>query len=602
MKAILFSIVLFFLFCLQNDLKGQTNFKWGKQFGTNMEEVSFNITADLSGNVYVAGFTNGIMSVQNYGKSDAFVTKLDSSGAIRWTNQFGTTEDEQISDITTDSMGNIYVTGYTTGLLGTEKFGVEDVFVAKFDSSGVTKWKKQFGTNSRDVANGIFIDSSGDIYIAGETVGLFGDSICGSTDCFILKLDNEGNKKSSHQFGTLEIDYCNDIVVDSAMNIYVSGSTYGNLGAKNIGQDDVFVAIFDNQMKPIRYMQFGTISNDGYSHIALDKEENIYVGGSTGGNLSGKQLGQGDSFLAKLNTMGETLWINQFGMPGWDGVHGIVIDEEISENIIVSGCQNWSACQSFVRLFRKDGKLVGFQDFATIERGKGTCGRTSCIDNSGNIYHTGLTNENLFSTVLGAHDIFLIKLSINTNSTKLYVNASIENQSAVTENQFVYIFPDTIFKSEIGTTNLTYSACSNNGTLLPSWLSFDPNKRTFSGIPVAAGTFNIKIIAIDDSKASSSCVFTIIVKKKMVSVENTPLNYIKIFPNPTNDQLELSFGKTTYKEAIVNISDIQGKNTYSNTYSNIESATVNLSGNPKGIYFVKLFIDGEMYSRKITLN
>jgi hypothetical protein len=600
MKTILISTFSLFLFYLTTTLNGQASLKWGKQFGTTVDEGSLNITSDLAGNIYNAGYTSGVLSGQNFGMADAFVTKLDSAGAILWTCQFGTAGLESISAMITDTLCNIYVAGYTTGIMDVNNFGAEDVFAAKLDSSGVLLWKKQFGTNKKDVGNGIFVDDSGDIYVVGETAGLFGDSICGGNDGFVLRLDNDGNKKYLSQFGTVNDESCSRIVLDSTGNIYVSGSTFGNLGAINKGQDDAYVAVFDNEMNPIRYIQFGTSANDGYVKLALDKEENIYVGGSTGGNLGGNQVGEGDAFLAKINKLGETLWINQFGLAGWDGIHGIVIDDLNSNNIIVSGCQNWPSCQSFIREYRKDGKLIGVQNFAMIQAGKGTCGQNLCLDNNGNIYHAGTTDENLFCTGLGMHDLFVLRLVLETSPTKPYVNNLVEDQTSITGDEFNFLFPDTIFNSEAGNPNFTYSASSATDGQLPSWLTFEPDTRTFSGVPIVAGTYNIKMTATDESNASASCVFKIKVTLK-VSVEDPSLNDVQFFPNPTSDQLNITFDNTVFKEAVVKITNIEGRYVYSNSFQSTKKVTINLTGNPKGLYFVKLYLDGEMYTKEICL-
>jgi hypothetical protein len=55
--------------------------------------------ADQWGNVYIPGNTSGVLSGQNFGKFDAFITKLDSMGNMVWTKQIGTETDDRIADI-----------------------------------------------------------------------------------------------------------------------------------------------------------------------------------------------------------------------------------------------------------------------------------------------------------------------------------------------------------------------------------------------------------------------------------------------------------------------------------------------------------------------
>lgn len=413
-----FVIMLSLLFCFITGIKAQTNLVWGKQFGTGGEEAALNTTSDQYGNVYLAGYTNGDLSGKNHGGADGFVSKFDSSGNMIWTKQFGTSEDDQVLWSTTDHAGNVYLTGFTKGMLGEKSFGKEDIIVVKVSADGNIEWQKQFGTDSSDVGNGIYVDSRGFVYVTGATQGSLGDSCFGRADGFILKLDNKGNKIFVRQFGTPDNDACWHITGDADFNLYVSGYTAGDLGAKNKGIIDAFVAKYSDSGEQLKVIQFGTADYDMVHAAVVDKEGNIYAGGSTGGDLAAKQQGQGDAFLTKINAKGEILWTNQFGTPMWDGILGVDLNYKISDEIIVSGCQHWPECQSFVRAYNKDGGLLWVREDTASGKSGGTCGKGLCIANGGYVYHTGLTGGNLFSPNLGGHDVFLFKIRLDKDAAK----------------------------------------------------------------------------------------------------------------------------------------------------------------------------------------
>ena len=52
---------------------------------------------------------------------------------------------------------------------GNTSSGVSDIFLVKYDSSGTKKWTKQLGTSSIDEGNSVTTDSSGNIYVTGLT-------------------------------------------------------------------------------------------------------------------------------------------------------------------------------------------------------------------------------------------------------------------------------------------------------------------------------------------------------------------------------------------------------------------------------------------------
>ena len=59
--------------------------------------------------------------------------------------------------------------GWTDGSLGGVNGGVQDAWVAKYDAAGHVLWKRQFGTETADDANGVTTDTAGNVYITGDT-------------------------------------------------------------------------------------------------------------------------------------------------------------------------------------------------------------------------------------------------------------------------------------------------------------------------------------------------------------------------------------------------------------------------------------------------
>ena len=168
---IIFSVFLFsFISISCNRSKSSsstTNSTWTtKQLGTFFVDKGNSVTTDTSGNIYVTGYTGGGLDGNtNSGSLDIFLVKYNSSGTKQWTKQLGTSSNDYGIGVTTDSSGNIYVTGYTGwGLDGNTNSGSNDIFLVKYNSSGTKQWTKQLGTSSNDYGIGVTTDSSGNIY------------------------------------------------------------------------------------------------------------------------------------------------------------------------------------------------------------------------------------------------------------------------------------------------------------------------------------------------------------------------------------------------------------------------------------------------------
>ncbi|MBI5509414.1 MAG: SBBP repeat-containing protein [Deltaproteobacteria bacterium] len=103
------------------------------------QDQAYAVAADATGNVYVAGTTEGCLDgVMNAGYgTDLFVIKYNTNGDWQWTRQRGTPNSEGVGGIATDSSGNVYVAGWTPGGLdGNVSAGGSDLFILKFDSDG----------------------------------------------------------------------------------------------------------------------------------------------------------------------------------------------------------------------------------------------------------------------------------------------------------------------------------------------------------------------------------------------------------------------------------------------------------------------------------
>jgi hypothetical protein len=376
------------------------NLLWSKILGSEGEEYTLNHLTDMNNNVYVSGKTTGSVDGQNLGQNDGFLMKLDNSGKIIWKRQFGSDKEDDVQWSAIDNNGNVYLAGFTLGSFGSKNKGKEDIFIVKYDPAGKLIWQKQFGTDSTDIAKGICIGKEGSVYITGGTNGTLGERSSGKSDCFVMKCDVNGNILSSLQFGTPEDDLGYSIAAGNGSGIFLCGTTWGSISGKNHGFIDCFTAHMTGDLIETSFNQFGS---DGFD-IALvlhpDKENNLYVGGSTSGNFGADQKGEGDCFLLKLDQNGNILWHEQFGTEHHDGIRGIDVDK----NVIISGIQNLPPEKAFIRIYDSDGKLKWEKTF------EGTSGKDVIAGKKG-FTHLGLTGSDLFGPLIGGHDIYLLKYS-----------------------------------------------------------------------------------------------------------------------------------------------------------------------------------------------
>jgi len=178
--------------------------RWSYRYGNSSQEYGTDIVVDSDDNISIIGRFDGTVDfggtpVVCTAATDVFVASYDSSGAHRWSRGFGGSSSLDYGNgITVDSSGNVMVTGafYDPTDFGGGKVtsaGLQDIFVASYDPSGVYRWAKTFGGTTIDEGNAVAVDSSGNVTTTGYfrgTADLGEGPVVSSSgyDIFILQL------------------------------------------------------------------------------------------------------------------------------------------------------------------------------------------------------------------------------------------------------------------------------------------------------------------------------------------------------------------------------------------------------------------------------
>lgn len=402
---------------------------WTVQYGTSTTDVGSGVTVDGAGNIYVAGTTSG--GIDGYvqpgikGHSDIFLVKYDPQGVKQWSNQLGSTAYEVGNAVVADANGNVYVAGATPGSLdGHTNAGNTDIYLVKYDTNGNKLWGRQLGDTGSDVAFGIALDSSANIYLTGSTgLTLDGQTGTGFGNIFVVKYDTNGGRLWTRIFGAgATTSSCGRaIAVDGSSNIYISGYTSGALtGYTNAGLDDAVLMKLDPSGNILWQRQLGTTAHDRAYGIAVDSPANVYLAGSTAGDLAGTgNFGSDDVVLAKFDTAGTQQWIRQIGTIGADGAKAAATDS--AGNVYLGGHALTGfdgttggvdgQLDAVVVKYDTSGARLWTRQIVGSDMSSYDIAWGIAIDNTnGLVYVTGEVNSNLdANTGLGLSDFFIGK-------------------------------------------------------------------------------------------------------------------------------------------------------------------------------------------------
>ncbi len=306
---------------------------WIVPLGTVAFERAIGIATDGTGNVYVCGHTYGDLAGASAGGADAWVAKYDSGGRQQWAAQLGSSKRDLALGVAVDGSGNVYVAGGTEGAFGSS--GTFDAWLAKFDATGARQWIEILGTSAFDQAGHVAVDAKGNVYVSGATEGVLGEASYGGRDAWLARYDTEGVRRWTRQLGSSGYDTAARVATGGNGNVYLTGVASGAPAGPGTGQYDAWVASYDAEGKRQWVVPLGTPQKDGGTDLAVDAAGSVYVSGATEGALEGSSAGGRDAWLAKFDADGVRLWVEQLGTPAREWAASLAVDA--SGSVYVGG-------------------------------------------------------------------------------------------------------------------------------------------------------------------------------------------------------------------------------------------------------------------------
>ena len=346
--------------------------------GGSGDDFAQGLAIDSTGNAYITGSTtspnfppkNAYQSSYN-GAGDVFLSKLGPFGTnLLYSTYIGGTDYEIGNAVAVDNSGNAYVAGETDSLISTGSThpipfptvngfqnnaggGFSDAFIAKFNTtlSGTASliYSSFLGGSTDEAASGVATDSSGNAYLTGQVMDSSSvyptvphsnfpvlnafqpqfnagstDPFAGSADGFVTKVNSAGSAKVFSTFlGGYNDDDGTGIAVDAGGRVYVTGeTTSGDFptlraaqpviggGDTNAFLADAFVTVFQSGGNALVYSTYlGGSGDESLPAIGIDQFGYVYVTGQTlsydfpvtAGAYQTNSAGNSDGFVAKLN-------------------------------------------------------------------------------------------------------------------------------------------------------------------------------------------------------------------------------------------------------------------------------------------------------------
>ncbi len=440
--------------------------QWSHRYngpGNYIDEPT-DIEVDISGNVYVTGYSFG-----NGTDYDFATIKYNSNGVVQWTQRYSSPDssEEKATELSVDNSGNVIVTGYNWINAEFEY----DYLTIKYNSSGVQQWIRFYdGTGDYyDLANYVVTDASGNVYVTGTSYGL--DS---EYDYLTIKYNASGTLQWTARGNGAggSYDEAKKVVVDAAGNVYVTGFSYAP------GTQYNYLTAKYNSAGVIQWSQYFDGSGNSFDYandIEVDISGNVYVTGEVYGATSNS-----DIVTIKYNSSGVVQWNKKYNgiSNSFDKGNDLVVDN--SGNVYVTGTSSFG----FIAIGGEDvitlkydasGNSRGIILYAGIGESQDN-GNAIAIDNSSNVYITGFVNaysasatSDFITAKYRQADFVPINLQLNAFVEGFYSSANNAQTGDTISMELRYKFPPYALMDSIST------YLSNSGNAMANFYGTPPD-------------------------------------------------------------------------------------------------------------------------------
>ncbi len=258
---------------------------WTRRYNgpKNGKDIAYSIVLDDTGNVYITGESEGLIGTHGIFEDYATI-KYSSSGEFIWGARYnGPAGDyDRSNSITIDGSGNVYVAGTSDGGSSGSSEPHFDYATIKYNNGGAVQWVRRYNAeNGDEEAKAVQVDTVGNVLVTGFSFRTTTDY-----DYVTIKYNSAGDTLWTRSYNgpADNVDKANDLAVDDLGNIYVTGYSYGGSGTNNDFVTIKYNASGDSVW--VRRYNGPASGDDSGVALALDTFGNAYVTGKSTGTTT----------------------------------------------------------------------------------------------------------------------------------------------------------------------------------------------------------------------------------------------------------------------------------------------------------------------------
>ncbi len=598
-------------------------FDWGKTIGTPNYENVGGIACDNLGNVFIGvSFSDSIDmdpgAPINYlysnGYTDIMVLKLASNGNFIWGKNLGGADNEMLNSIATDANNNVYSMGQFSNTADFDpnastqnltSSGDYDIYVSSLDPNGNFRMAKKIGGVMEDNGYDILVNNLNQLV----GYGYFRDTADFDPSPMVVNMTSTSfNNGELYQFkwnqcnttsSTLNAYDCNSYTLNG--QTYTSTGTYTQVIPNLVGCDSIITL---NLTIGSTNTTINQTQCNGQPFVFNGQ---TYTTAGTYNQYYTNAAGCDSNTIINLN----------FGSPSTYAYNDVACDVYFFGNQIITASgiytnvfTNASGCDSIVTLNLMINNSV-----------YGTATMINCgpvVWNGQGLTMSGVYTG-YFVSSLGCDSVIDLYLTINpidfSNATDTVCQQLVWNgQTYTTSGIYTGVFQNTYGCDSTVTLNLTVKPQPNINTtqvgntitataVAPStyqWINCQGNTiingaTSQSYTATSNGSYAV-IVTLNSCSDTSACRPVVGIGINEVSSND----FIKVYPNPVKDIIQLEISSAMEGEYNVSILNLSGQILFTQNNNKLQQLEIPVADWAKGLYLLTLSNSTGKYIYKFT--
>ncbi|MEM1134906.1 MAG: hypothetical protein AAGI07_03630 [Bacteroidota bacterium] len=309
------------------------NKQWDQSYGGLGHDIAKNALPSPDGGYLLVGTSrsrpSGNKTALGYGDNHFWIVKIDSLGNKQWEKTYGGFSDDHAHTALPSPDGGYLLVGTSnsrpSGNKTAPNYGGSDYWIVKIDSLGNKQWDQSYGGLRGDFPNNALLSPDGGYLLVGssnsESSGNKTAPNYGRDDAWIVKVDSWGNKQWDKAYGGTRTDIAYHTLLSPDGGYLLGGwsdsTPSGNKTAPNYGGGDFWIVKVDSWGNKLWDKAYGGTSNESVLSALPGSDGGYLLGGFSdsppGGNKNAPNYGRTDSWIVKIDSLGNVQWDQSYG-------------------------------------------------------------------------------------------------------------------------------------------------------------------------------------------------------------------------------------------------------------------------------------------------